>query len=128
MPRNKGKPVTRRQVRFAPVEAVEDFIAEAPGQVLACRDRKHGWKLLDIEGERGAGFIRYYRCACKAVLKQTIAANGLVVSRLTKYPKNYQMPPGTGRMSRETQGLIRLASAEADLRTFMMRKAARKTS
>ncbi|MFI0265704.1 hypothetical protein [Streptomyces luteogriseus] len=125
MPRNTRRIVSRKQVRFAPVDAVQEYIHDAPGQVLACRDTKHAWKLKDIEGDRETGFVRYYRCACKATLIQTIDANGFVVGRRTKYPKGYQMPAGTGRLDREGQGLIRIASAEADLRAVMMRKAMR---
>lgn len=127
MPRNTRRIVTRKKVAFAPVDAVKEYIDTAPGQVLACRDQKHAWKLKDIEGDRETGFIRYYRCACKATLIQTIDANGYVVSRRTKYPKGYQMPSGTGRLSREGQGLIRIASADADLRAVLMRKAMRST-
>lgn len=122
MPRNARKIITRSKVRFAPADVVKGYIAEASGQVLACRDQKHAWKLYDIEGDSDTGFIRYYRCACKAMLKQTLDPHGYVVSRQTKYPKGYQMPPGTGRLSREGQGIIRIASAEADLRMMASRK------
>ncbi len=128
MARNTRKIITRSKVRFAPAEAVEDYVAEVSGQVLACRDQKHKWKLYDIEGDRDTGFVRIFRCACKAMLRQTLDPQGYVVHRQTKYPQGYQMPAGTGRLSREGNAIIRLASAEADMRVIAMRKASRKAS
>ncbi|MFE9834100.1 hypothetical protein ACFYP4_02955 [Streptomyces sp. NPDC005551] len=110
------------RVRFAPVEAVSEYVAEVSGQALACRDQGHTWRVYDIDGDSDSGFTRYYRCACKALLEQGLDADGLIVSRRIKYPKGYQMPAGTGRLSREGRGTIRLASAQSDLRAIMMRR------
>jgi hypothetical protein len=125
MPRTTRKIVTRSKVRFAPAAAVEDYLAEAPAQALKCRDKGHRWgdEPYDIEGSRRKGFVRFWKCKCGAMLEEHLDTHGVPLPGETKlkYPEGYLMPKGTGRLSREDRGQIRLANIEAQQHRLALR-------
>lgn len=95
--------------------------------MIICRDEGHKWKRYDVDGDSKNGFTRYYRCACKAMRVQMITATGYIVGSRIDYPKGYQMPEGTGRISRDGNAALRVASTQQDLARRNL-KAARKAS
>jgi hypothetical protein len=118
-------------VRFAPAEAVEDWVATASAEARKCRDRGHhrwGDDPYDVEGNRRKGFIRYYKCKCKALLAQYLDADGLVVDSKIQYPDGYLLPKGSGRLSRQDRGLIRLTNIEEQQRRIAMRAVKKQAS
>ena len=121
----KPRKTTPSTVHFASLEDVAEYAAEISSQVLVCRDEKHRWRLYDIEGDSKTGFTRYHRCACKAMRVQTLDADGYIVSTRTDYPKGYQLPAGTGRLSRDGNALLRLASAQQAAMRFNVKAARR---
>jgi hypothetical protein len=109
--------VVRSAVHFAPLKAVDKYLETAPEEALECRDGGHLWgKPLDIEGDSKRGYIRYFKCrSCEALRDQYLDEHGLVIRNVLRYPEGYLMPAGSGRLSREGRGAIRLATTLSEI-------------
>lgn len=111
---------------FAEVGAVRAYAAKlSPGQ-LQCRDFGHNWSHHKAARRSDGGFDRTLLCRqCGTRRVQILDRYGRVEASHYGYAEGYAMPAGTGRISSDDKGVLRLASIEHTLRgTAPAKKAA----
>jgi hypothetical protein len=79
---------------------------------IMCRDMGHTWRPFRARFDPEVnGYQRVLRCGrCKTEREQTISASGLILSGHYNYPDGYSLPAGTGRLTGEGRGALRLES------------------
>lgn len=106
------EPLTRVEDGSADPQAVADWSHQLSDSYILCRDMGHTWRPFMariIEG--GNAYDRTLRCGrCKTERAQTISTNGLILSGNYNYPDGYQTPKGSGRITGNGRGALRLES------------------
>jgi hypothetical protein len=101
---------------FAEVDAVRDYAAGLSFQQLQCRDFGHNWRPHTATRRDDGGFDRVLVCRCHAQRHQILDSYGRIVGSHYAYPDGYQMPRGSGRISSDDKGILRIASIEESSR------------
>lgn len=93
-------------------EQVAEWSHDLSDNYLLCRDLGHTWRPFNARWDpEQDGYIRVLRCSrCKTERSQLLSATGMVDSGSYDYPDGYQAPPGTGRLTGEGRGALRLES------------------
>jgi hypothetical protein len=93
-------------------QEVQAWADELPDRYLLCRDLGHTWKPFTARWDAEArAYVRELKCSrCKAIRSQHLDAYGSVVSGGYDYPDGYQAPAGTGRITGDGRGALRLSS------------------
>jgi len=108
--------------KFADVETVRDYAAGLSFQQLQCRDFGHNWRPHTAERRADGGFDRILVCRCHARRHQVLDSYGRIVSSHYEYPEGYQLPRGSGRISSDDKGILRIASIEENSRRASSRR------
>ncbi|WP_037569927.1 hypothetical protein [Phaeacidiphilus oryzae] len=116
----------RVSTQFADTDAVRDYATGLTFQQLQCRDFGHNWRPHTAMRRDDGGFDRTLVCKCKARRVQVLDSYGRIVATHYEYPDGYQMPKGSGRISSDDKGILRIASIEQDVANREERSAARR--
>ena len=108
---------TRRKDGYARARDVEDAAQEWSVEVLKCRTLGHAWEQYDGRKRTRGTFDVMYRCErlCGVRKHEIWNSRGVVIKSVILYPRTldgaqaYLMPPGSGRISREDKGILRIA-------------------
>jgi|UPI00055CEBCE hypothetical protein len=110
---------------FADTDSVRDYASGLSHQQLQCRDFGHNWRPHTATRRGDGGYDRTLVCRCKARRIQVLDSYGRIVNTHYEYPEGYQMPKGSGRISSDDKGVLRLASIEQNLEATTPRKTGR---
>jgi hypothetical protein len=118
----------RPATHFAETDAVRDYASGLSNQQLQCRDFGHNWRPHTAARRDDGGYDRSLVCRCKARRIQVLDSYGRIVATHYEYPDGYQLPKGTGRISSDDKGVLRLASIEQNMEVPRPRKTARSST
>lgn len=89
-----------------------EWEAKLPDEFLTCRDTtfSHDWQLVTTKRGPG-GFVRTIHCPrCETTKKQYLDPVGYIIITKTVYNPDYLRPKGAGRVTKDDNARMRLAS------------------
>jgi len=106
------EPLLRLEDGTADVQAVANWSSDLPDSFLMCRDMGHTWRPFTarFSADENA-YDRTLRCGrCKTERQQVIGMDGTILSGVYLYPDGYLSPAGSGRITGDGRGALRLES------------------
>jgi hypothetical protein len=107
------EPLTRLEDGSADVQAVVSWSSGLPDSFIMCRDMGHMWRpfMARISPEWQNAYDRTLRCGrCKTERAQVIGLDGQILRSGYVYTDGYLTPLGSGRITGEGRGALRLES------------------
>lgn len=104
------------EIILADVSDVQAHVSAIPRKWLQCRREHHSLRKLDAGRYADGDYWRVRECRrCYTLRYDDIDEEGYVIQTSYRYPKGYQMEPGTGRMGADSHAYMRLLELQDDI-------------
>lgn len=111
------------RVHFADLGDIQEYTAGIPAAWIECRETNHNLRPFDVNPLEGGGWERIRRCSrCRAKRTDILDRDFNILHSSYKYPENYLMERGHGRISSEGRSIFRGANVMAEAKRASGRK------